>query len=325
MAEFLKSDAVWRRVISNIKDYAIFLLDADGTVAVWNDGAGVLKGYTEAEAIGMHFSQFYTAEARAVGHPERELAVAMASGRYDEEGWRVRKDQSRFWAHVIITPIYDDNKILCGFGKVVRDFTSHKQAMEQSNGIMKLLEYTARTDYLTGLDNRRSLDKVLADTMSSARRHDRPFSLAMIDLDCFKAYNDKFGHLSGDGYLRRAATAWRQASRPEDFIALYGGEEFVIILPDTTRDGAASCLERLRNQTPDPLTCSVGLAEWDGKETPDTLIGRADHAVYQAKAGGRNRMVVADIAGAAPEVSKPSRAARKTANGTAKRHGAARP
>jgi diguanylate cyclase (GGDEF)-like protein/PAS domain S-box-containing protein len=315
MTDFLQSDAVWARVISNVKDYAIFLLDPDGNVAVWNDGASTLNGYTKAEAIGMHFSCFYTEEARAIGHPERELAVAISSGKYEEEEWLVRKDMSRFWAHVIIVPIYDENKLLCGFGKVVRDFTTYKQAIEQSNGIMKLLEHTARTDYLTGLDNRRSFDKTLADTISGARRHDRPLSLAMIDLDCFKAYNDKFGHLSGDGYLRRAATAWRQVSRPEDFIARYGGEEFVVILPDTARDGATACLERLRNETPEPLTCSVGLAEWDGTETPNELIGRADHAVYQAKASGRNRVVVADITGSAPEIFKSAQIRLETVNG----------
>jgi diguanylate cyclase (GGDEF)-like protein/PAS domain S-box-containing protein len=315
MNAFLQSDAVWARVISNVKEYAIFLLDPDGNVAVWNDGASILKGYTKAEAIGMHFSRFYTDEARAIGHPERELAVAISSGRYEEEGWRVRKDMSLFWAHVIIVPIYDDDKMLCGFGKVVRDFTSYKQAMEESNSIMKLLEYTARTDFLTGLDNRRSLDKTLADTISCARRHDRPLSLAMIDLDCFKAYNDKFGHLSGDGYLRRAATAWRRASRPEDFIARYGGEEFVVILPDTERNGAATCLERLRHETPEPLTCSVGLAEWDGKEAPTSLLARADHAVYQAKAMGRNRLVVSATTGLVPEISESVDIRLKTING----------
>jgi diguanylate cyclase (GGDEF)-like protein len=156
---------------------------------------------------------------------------------------------------------------------------------------MNLLEYTARTDYLTGIGNRRSLDKVLAAAMSSAARRQRPFSLAMIDLDWFKRYNDDFGHQKGDLYLRDAAAKWRGVLRPEDSISRYGGEEFVVLLADTAREGAMSCLERLRLATPAPLTCSIGVAQWNGSESGGALIDRADQAVYQAKAGGRNRLV----------------------------------
>jgi diguanylate cyclase (GGDEF)-like protein/PAS domain S-box-containing protein len=293
MNQLLQSDAVWRRFLGNLKDYSIVILDVDGHVAAWNEGARVLKGYAADEIIGTHFSCFYTPEAIAVGHPERELAVVASVGRYEEEGWRVRKDGSRFWAHVVISAIYDENHMICGYGKVVRDFTDHKQVMEQSANIMKLLEYTARTDYLTGLDNRRSLDKELSAVISAARRNHRPLSLAMIDFDRFKTYNDEFGHRAGDAYLSLAAKSWRETLRPGDFIARYGGEEFVVILPDTGCDAATSCLTRLRAATPAPLTCSVGLAEWDQSETQNNLLGRADQALYAAKNGGRNRLVVA--------------------------------
>jgi len=292
MNALLESLTPWVRILSSLKDCAVYLLDVDGNVAAWNEGAVKLKGYTAAEAIGMHFSAFYTPEARAVGHPERELAAALTAGMYEEEGWRVRKDGSRFCAHIVITPIYDDDKKLCGFGKAVRDFTEQKQAQEQTASIMKLLEYNAGTDYLTGLDNRRSLDKMMTSATSAARRHQRPLSVAMIDFDLFKDYNDQHGHLAGDGYLRAAAAQWRLSLRPEDFLARYGGDEFVVILPDTSCDGARACVERLHCATPGPLTCSIGLAEWDGAETPNDLLGRADQAVYQAKAAGRDRLIV---------------------------------
>jgi diguanylate cyclase (GGDEF)-like protein/PAS domain S-box-containing protein len=295
MDEFLKSDAVWRRFLCNLGDHAIVILDEVGTVVGWNEGARTMKGYTAEEIVGSHFSVFYTPEARAVGHPERELAVAASIGRYEEEGWRVRKDETRFWAHVVISAIYDDNQVVCGFGKLLRDFTGRKQAAEQSTNIMNLLEYTARTDYLTGLDNRRSLDKVLAASVAAARRNLRPFALAMIDFDKFKSYNDDFGHQAGDIYLKKATAKWRQTLRPEDIIARYGGEEFVVVLPDTARDRDAISLERLRAATPGPLTCSVGFAEWDGCETANALIGRADHALYQAKGAGRDRLVMAPM------------------------------
>jgi len=291
----MTGDAVWRRFLGNLKDYAIVLLDEEGNVAAWSEGARVLKGYTTQEIVGTHFSIFATPEARAVGHPERTLMVAASVGRYEEEGWRVRKDKSRFWAHVVISAIYDEQHNLCGFGKILRDLTDRKQAEEQSANVMNLLEYTARTDYLTGLDNRRSFDQALAAAIALATRREKPLSLAMIDVDRFKSFNDEFGHQAGDDYLRRAAAAWRQTVRPEDFIARYGGEEFVVVLQDTGHEGAAACLDRLRAGTPAPLTCSVGIAVWDGAEAANALIGRADHAAYQAKLAGRNRVVFAPL------------------------------
>jgi diguanylate cyclase (GGDEF)-like protein/PAS domain S-box-containing protein len=295
MNEFLRSDMVWRSFLANMVDHAIVILDEEGKVAVWSVGAQALQGYSAAEVIGTHFSRFYTDEARAVGHPERELAIAFSVGRYEEEGWRVRKDHTRFWAHVIMHPVYDAENQHCGFGKILRDVTERKQAAEQSANILKLLEYTARTDYLTGIDNRRAFDKAIAIAITTARQYDRPLSLAMIDLDRFKIHNDAFGHQAGDAYLRKASKIWRQTVRPEDCLARYGGEEFVVILPDTTLDIATICMERLRIATPVPVTCSIGLAQWDGVETPFGLINRADHALFHAKEHGRNQLSLAPM------------------------------
>jgi diguanylate cyclase (GGDEF)-like protein len=173
----------------------------------------------------------------------------------------------------------------------MQDSTEHKQATEQSANVTRLLEHTARTDYLTGLDNRRSLDQALTKALSAARRHVHPLSLAMIDLDLFKKFNDEFGHQAGDGYLKEATSQWRSILRPEDFIARYGGEEFVVVLPETLLDGAIQSMERLRAATPAPLTCSVGLVQWNGVESADKLIGRADGALYQTKMRGRDRLI----------------------------------
>ena len=191
--------------------------------------------------------------------------------------------------------MHDSSGRVCGYGGVVRDSTAAKQAAEQAANVMKLLEHTARTDYLTGLDNRRSFDQALVKALSAARRHVRPLSLAMIDLDRFKAYNDNVGHQAGDAYLRQAAEVWRASLRPEDFIARYGGEEFVVVLPETDLDGALQSMERLRASTPAPLTCSVGLAQWDPTETPSALIGRADQSLYRAKEQGRDRLVASPV------------------------------
>jgi PAS domain S-box-containing protein len=117
-------------LIERVADYAIYMLNPDGTVASWNAGARRFKGYTEAEILGEHFSRFYTPADRAAGLPERALAMALEKGRFEAEGWRVRKDGSHFWASVVIDPILDDDGQLLGFAKITRDISDKKLARE---------------------------------------------------------------------------------------------------------------------------------------------------------------------------------------------------
>jgi diguanylate cyclase (GGDEF)-like protein/PAS domain S-box-containing protein len=114
--------------ISGVKDYAIFMLDPSGLVTTWNEGAARIKGYGAEEIIGQHFSKFYTPEAVAEGKPAQALTIASVNGRYQEKGWRIRKDNSRFWAEVVITALRDERGILLGFGKVTRDLTESRRA-----------------------------------------------------------------------------------------------------------------------------------------------------------------------------------------------------
>jgi PAS domain S-box-containing protein len=115
-------------LIAGISDYAIYMLDPSGKVSSWNAGAQRFKGYTAPEILGMHFSRFYTPEDQAAGLPARALAIALAEGKYESEGWRVRKDSTRFWAHVVIDPIYDEAGKLLGYAKITRDNTERKKA-----------------------------------------------------------------------------------------------------------------------------------------------------------------------------------------------------
>jgi len=121
----------YRLLIDAISDYAIYMLDASGRVASWNSGAERFKGYTASEIIGEHFSRFYTPEDRAAGLPEAVLRTAATEGRYENEGWRVRKDGTRFWAHVVIDPIKAPDGQLIGFAKITRDLTERKGAEEK--------------------------------------------------------------------------------------------------------------------------------------------------------------------------------------------------
>lgn len=123
-------EASFHALVDAITDYAIFRLDARGYIATWNAGACRVKGYTAEEAIGVHFSVFYTPEDRASGKPERILEIVRTQGRYEEEGWRVRKDGTRLWAGVVLTPLLDEAGSVRGFAKVTRDLTARREAEE---------------------------------------------------------------------------------------------------------------------------------------------------------------------------------------------------
>ncbi len=126
-----EADERFRILVESVKDYAIFMLDVGGRVMTWNVGAERIKGYQAAEIIGKHFSIFYPPEDIAAGKTERELEIATREGRYEEEGWRVRKDGSRMWANVTITALRNPEGALIGFAKVTRDLTE-RRAVEES-------------------------------------------------------------------------------------------------------------------------------------------------------------------------------------------------
>ena len=125
------SEERFRLLVQGVKDCAIYLLDQKGVVTNWNLGAEHIKGYSSSEIVGEHFSRFYTESDRASGEPARALKTALTEGKYEREAWRVRKDGSLFWAHVLIDPIYDDDGNHIGFAKVTRDMTERKKAEEQ--------------------------------------------------------------------------------------------------------------------------------------------------------------------------------------------------
>jgi diguanylate cyclase (GGDEF)-like protein len=173
------------------------------------------------------------------------------------------------------------------------DVTERRQIAEEREALIAEVNLLARSDALTGLPNRRALDDQLPREMARALRSELPLCLAIIDIDHFKAYNDTHGHLAGDAILRDCAAAWDAQLRGEDTILRYGGEEFLVILPQCEPDDAAEIVERLRAATPGDQTCSAGLAMWRTGESVDEFVGRADAALYEAKEAGRNRLVSA--------------------------------
>jgi diguanylate cyclase (GGDEF)-like protein/PAS domain S-box-containing protein len=282
-------------LVAGTTDYAIFMLDTGGNVATWNAGAQRFKGYHADEIVGRHFSVFYSPEDVAAGKPERELAIAAAEGHVQDEGWRVRHDGTRFWANVVITALRDSTGTLRGYGKITRDVTERRNF--QGN-----LQHMADHDPLTGLLNRRSFERELASHAARVARYGALGAVLMIDLDNFKSFNDKLGHLAGDRLIVRVAKALQSRLRSSDVLARVGGDEFAVLLPDqddaATEIVALALLQVVREEpspvhAPHKLGASVGIARFEDGEmlTPEHVMAHADYAMYAAKSAGRNRWV----------------------------------
>jgi len=162
---------LFRLLVESVRDYAIFLLDPRGYIRSWNPGAQRIKGYAASEIIGKHFSIFYPAAEIRHGKPEYELRVAIEEGRYEEEGWRIRKDGTTFWASVVITAMRTTSNELIGFAKVTRDLTERKQAEEERARLLEL-EREARSRAETALDRLRSIQQVTEAALAHLSRGD---------------------------------------------------------------------------------------------------------------------------------------------------------
>ena len=178
-------------------------------------------------------------------------------------------------------------------GVVVQDLVSRirRQARER-DALLAHVSELAHTDSLTGLPNRRAWGKELERAVARARRTGEPLTVALLDVDHFKRFNDAHGHLGGDRLLVQSAIAWRADLRPDDVLARLGGDEFAVLLPACSAADAAQVLERLLAGAPGLPTCSIGLAQWDGEATAAALVHEADVALYEAKRGGRATVVV---------------------------------
>ena len=158
-----------------------------------------------------------------------------------------------------------------------------RREVEERRRLQRSLEHLAHHDPLTGLANRRRFELELGREMARSRRKGTPLCVAVLDLDDFKALNDSIGHLGGDEVLREATARWSSELRPSDLLARYGGDEFVVLLPDCGIEDAEEVISRLCCALPESRTCSAGVALWDGVEPVGELLGRADLAMYEDK------------------------------------------
>src|SRR5882672_4025906 len=145
--DLFESERNFRLLVEGVADYALYMLDPTGVVTSWNIGGQRIKGYSPAEIIGQHFSRFYTEVDRTNGKPLRALRIAREQGRYEEDGWRVRKDGTFFWASVVIDPIHEQGELV-GFAKITRDITERRNAQLKLEQMQKQLAESQKLDAL---------------------------------------------------------------------------------------------------------------------------------------------------------------------------------
>ena len=218
----------------------------------------------------------------ALYHPGRHLAAGVAVVLGIVLASLALQDTSgRDWPEVVFWPVAAG-----ALGAAVHRFVDRVRSQHTT------LELLARTDPLTGCGNRRAWHEELDHHLALAARLGHTVTVAMLDLDHFKEWNDTHGHQAGDRMLHDLVAAWEEVLREVDVLARLGGDEFAVLLPGADPAVAEAAVERLRSVVPPPLSCSAGLASWNGEEPPADFIARADQALYQAKRDGRNRTVL---------------------------------
>lgn len=280
----------------------MYFVDNQRTILYWNEAAERLTGFSPSEVIGRHCFDGLLEHADLFGcclcHRECPLAQSMKLDRPVHERLFLRhKDGRRISVDARIMPVRKDDGTVIGGVEVFCDATS---SVVVESAIRQIREAADR-DPLTGLANRRYLDRMLAHYLEKLGRSGQPFSLIMSDLDHFKQVNDTWGHVIGDQALAQFAAVLQSQCRPVDLVARFGGEEFVVLLPGLTLENAIPIAERLRKSavTAAPeslgernLTASFGVTEAALGEPASQVLSRADTALYRAKSLGRDRVEV---------------------------------
>ena len=291
---------------------AIIITDAEGAIEWANPAFTTLTGYELEEALGRNPRILKSGMMDRAFY--RTLWSTILDGeKWSGELWNLKKDGAVYCEEMHIAPVRAVGDTISNFVAVKHDITERKHAQEEAQrakeGLVLLnkelkeanehILKISQTDALTGLANRRTLDERMRNEMARADRLGCGFSVILGDLDHFKSINDEFGHLVGDRVLVAAAGVLAEQARPYDLPARFGGEEFMVLLPESTLEEAMTIAQRIRTavagvavpEVTRQITMSLGISTWGHGDTLGALVGRADAALYQAKRRGRNRVV----------------------------------
>lgn len=283
-----------RQVEKKLNDYLALIdesvitssTDLKGNITYASNAFCRISKYEKSELVGKNH--------RIIRHPDmpaetyKELWNTLTHNQtWQGEIKNKAKDGTVYWVNAVISPDFDDNGSKRGYTAIRQDITDKKRAEE-----------LAITDRLTGLYNRLKLDEVLEYEISRSKRYGTALSLIILDIDHFKSVNDIYGHQIGDIVLKEVANTLLSCERESDTIGRWGGEEFLIVLPNTNLAGAMITAEKIRTAIENHLfsvvgkkTASFGVSEFLVEENENSFIERADQALYRAKSGGRNQVV----------------------------------
>lgn len=276
-------------IMRSSTDSAIIATDLDLQIKYFNPVAEHLLGQPAGEVVGQRLEDIHARHDIMPNRLNRALAAVKKRGEYNFS--IERKDNGiPLSMECRVSGIWDHEQNLVGYVLMLRDITERKRLEEQ-------LRMAATIDKLTGIYNRQTLDDLLSREIARCRRYKTPLSIIMADIDHFKHVNDTYGHQVGDKVLHAVAETFRESIRLSDVLGRWGGEEFLIIAPQTAKTSAAPMAEKLRKAIErqsfyhdEPLTVSLGVTEMKEGDTLESLIRRADEALYHAKNLGRNRV-----------------------------------
>ncbi len=295
-----RSEERFRLLVDSVDHYAMFSMQPDGRITLWNSGAEQIFGYRRADIIGRPFATLFTPREAERGLPEAELRRASVFGQIENERWLLRGDGTRFMAHRRIA------RLDGGSGEVSLGFAVTAHDVTDARAKEKTMWDRAFHDHLTGLPNRALFVDHLQRTIAHARRdRESRFAVLFLDIDQFKLINDRMGHVLADRLLVQVGERLRACVRPEDVVARIGGDEFTVLVRSMgSYDEVLRLTDRIHRAMAAPVsverhetyaTASIGAALGTADyECPEDVLRDADIAMYEAKGRGRAKTVIFD-------------------------------
>lgn len=295
------------KTILDTIENGILIVNTDLKILFWNRWLVLHTGITKEEAEDNFLSNLFPATNFNLLKRKVKIAVKLGSSTFTSSSVekfvipiKLKKISTSIFRHMrqdtVITPLEDEQTSI-----IIYDTTPLLEAKAIIDDQLLAMEKQATTDPLTGCYNRKMFNDLFRSETKKATRHNKKFSLIILDIDNFKSVNDTYGHLTGDEVLKKIASLACASIRESDIFARWGGEEFAVLLPETDMEGGAVLAEKIRvnikNHHFDQagnLTCSFGVCQYNAEEVGDTLISNADWALYHAKNHGKNQVAVFD-------------------------------